>query len=1388
MDTLPGGIANATPATSNAAGRSVKYAPPQESSVQHMGEDAVILSGVLETLGCSFEHMTLKEAVVTALVSIHSTAKSAGGHSNNSSSSRRRDHHLSPRDFLDLIRHFSALEKEKRSLVEDHQVHLGKGLQKLNETQDQVGKMRAQMVRHEDTLQRKEIEANAKLVQMIDGQSEAEASKTIAEALTSQLREQNVIISERKEAAEKELSNAEPALRSAKESVSNIRKAQLDEIRALTRPPEKIQLTLEMVAIMIGEHDLTWSELRKVIRKDDFIYTVVNFDPTRLDARAVSRVKSEYLYNPDRYMDYDSVDRASKACGPLFQWAQSQIFYAEILARIQPLRDEVAGLTLKSMDLEKQQIRASAQVAELQLSITTYKSEYASCVRETESIRTELDLVQKKVRRAEALLASLLQEQERWLAASSSGNQQMTTLIGDALLGAAFLTYAGAFDYRGRKHFSTQWTTTLQRLNIPIQNTEFDPVAYLSTPHQQTNWRNLGLPQDELATQNAILLNRFQRYPLVIDPSGQATSFINAQSAQNGRKIAEVSVLEKTFLKTLSSCIRFGTVLILQDAESVDSILHPVLNREYQRISGRTLIRLGSENVDYSPQFTLVLVSRQPNPHFTPDLCSRVSIVNFGVTPASLEAQALGAILRAEKPEVQERRTELLTLMAVQAAKLRDLEDMLLHKISKAQGTILDDDSVVQALEGIKAEAQDLSQEAAKTEAVMLEVRNSACVYEPLAAAMAAVYLSLEALGRVFPLYQFTLSFFFELLQQVLDRTPRCSGTGIDEADSNRDLDHVTATATANNTTTTTRLVQLSNALYSTVCARVTASLCKADKLVLRVRLAQIALQYTSISSGSGSANIASLQELHFLWKDMCSGAAGAEAAAGRGAAADRARTITKYTHIFGSARAPLEPTCAERLLSVSALPAFASLLDSLEDGGNRPAWAAFIDSPCAELHVPLQVVESATISVTGSSRRVAIRQALLSALLVKVMRPDRLQHALEAFSTAVFGPVASAEWRSQSASVDLPALVTQHSHASSPVLICSGSGHDPSSRIEALAATIAAPTGTSNSSSSSNNSSSGSGVALLQVSMGSTEGFAEAERLLHQGAKLGQWVLLRNIHLCPSWLFHLEQSLHALQLSGSIHASFRLFLTSTLASVAVLPVSLVRMSEVVVVESASGIKANLQRFLAGIPSSRMQKGPVQRARLYGLLGWVHAVIQERSRYIPLGWTRYYDFSEVDAASGLDTIDSWIESVTPTQPSEELDPQTIPWRALQALLSSSVYGGRVDRPEDQQALHAIICRVFCQDSLLPNAALVTDPQTNVVLLTLPDGISPSEFATWVNGLPDVNPPTWLHLSQEAEQEMQIYAGNAMVARLAVLNGDGDGESASTPTPPARDFT
>ena len=49
-------------------------------------------------------------------------------------------------------------------------------------------------------------------------------------------------------------------------------------------------------------------------------------------------------------------------------------------------------------------------------------------------------------------------------------------------------------------------------------------------------------------------------------------------------KIQKTSFLDKSFMKTLASAVRFGTTLVVENVESIDPVLNPILNKEKESI------------------------------------------------------------------------------------------------------------------------------------------------------------------------------------------------------------------------------------------------------------------------------------------------------------------------------------------------------------------------------------------------------------------------------------------------------------------------------------------------------------------------------------------------------------------------------------------------------------------------------------------------------------------------------------------------------------------------------------------------------------------------------------------------------------------------------------
>jgi dynein heavy chain len=48
-------------------------------------------------------------------------------------------------------------------------------------------------------------------------------------------------------------------------------------------------------------------------------------------------------------------------------------------------------------------------------------------------------------------------------------------------------------------------------------------------------------------------------------------------------------------------------------------------------------IRLGDKTVDFDDGFSFAMTSKMPNPHYVPEVCIKVTLINFTVTFEGLE-------------------------------------------------------------------------------------------------------------------------------------------------------------------------------------------------------------------------------------------------------------------------------------------------------------------------------------------------------------------------------------------------------------------------------------------------------------------------------------------------------------------------------------------------------------------------------------------------------------------------------------------------------------------------------------------------------------------------------------------------------------------------------
>ncbi|PHH90699.1 hypothetical protein CDD83_2886 [Cordyceps sp. RAO-2017] len=716
-----------------------------------------------------------REAVVNAMVHIHYSLRR---YNERLQRQQKRTTFLTPRHFLDFVGQYVRLYNEKREDLEEQQRHLNVGLEKLRDTVDKVRDLRASLAEKKTRLEQKDAEANEKLQRMVADQREAEQRKNTSLEIQAALERQEAEVATRRRVVLEDLARAEPAVEEAKASVSNIKRQHLTEVRSMGNPPQGVRLALDAVCTLLGHRINDWKAVQAVVRRDDFIASIIMFDNARQMTRPLRvKMRNDFLSNPE--FTFEKVNRASKACGPLVQWVAAQVNYSDILDRVGPLKDEVAQLEEQALQTKAEARAVEGNIAALEASIDTYKTEYAALISETQAIKAEMATVQFKVDRSVRLLDSLSSERTRWEEGSRSFETQIGTLVGDVLVAAAFLAYSGLYDQTFRKSMMDDWCHQLHLSGIEYKSP--NPVTeYLSSADERLGWQENTLPVDDLCTENAIILRRFNRYPLIIDPSGRVTEFLQRECRD--RRLTVTSFLDDTFTKQLESSLRFGNPILIQDAEHLDPILNHVLNKEYQRTGGRVLIQLGRQEIDFSPSFRLYLSTRDPSAQFAPDICSRTTFVNFTVTKSSLQTQSLNDVLKSERPDVDERRTNLIKLQGEFKVHLRQLEKQLLQALNESRGNILDDDNVIETLETLKTEAADISAKMGRTEGVMAEVEEITRQYGVIANSCSAVFAVLDQLHFLNHFYQFSLQYFLDIFRAVLDpgRNERLAAAGGD--------------------------------------------------------------------------------------------------------------------------------------------------------------------------------------------------------------------------------------------------------------------------------------------------------------------------------------------------------------------------------------------------------------------------------------------------------------------------------------------------------------------------------------------------------------------------------------------------------------------------------
>jgi len=317
----------------------------------------------------------------------------------------KKFNYITPRDYHDFIKHFIELGREKNEELNEEQVHINKGLQKIIETEETVNKMKLSLGAKEEDLEIQQLQNKKSFEQIMADTTSTEKRKEIAKVSKIEIEKLQEEVKARTLVVRKQLDEAIPRMEEAAKNVDNIPNKLISDLLALKKPSEKIVPPLMLLANVFKKtaKKYEWADVTKIMREEGFLKTIKSTKGDDLPKNCTEFIKTNI--KPEHGWDLASITKASGPVGMMANWLECMVEYSGIVNNVQPLQDEVNALNEKKNEVERDYQKIMDEIVALEKNIETLKKNYEKSLVLSNQLVRELEEVKNKVDRSEKLLS-----------------------------------------------------------------------------------------------------------------------------------------------------------------------------------------------------------------------------------------------------------------------------------------------------------------------------------------------------------------------------------------------------------------------------------------------------------------------------------------------------------------------------------------------------------------------------------------------------------------------------------------------------------------------------------------------------------------------------------------------------------------------------------------------------------------------------------------------------------------------------------------------------------------------------------------------------------------------------------------------------------------------
>ena len=344
-------------------------------------------------------------------------------------------------------------------------------------------------------------------------------------------------------------------------------------------------------------------------------------------------------------------------------------------------------------------------------------------------------------------------------------------VVGDVFLASCGIGYFGVFNREYRVKLMTYWHGLLQIYAIktqPIEDILSKGLFNLISSEEIVleNWKNCGLPNDMQSIDNALIMDQImaKKWPLLIDPQNQASNFIKKLE----KKLKVVRPTQFGLIHIFESALHDGDVILLDGVgEKLDPTLQPIIEKQFITLpNGQQQVNLGGEQpIDIHPDFKLYITTKLQNPKYSPETHAKLQIINFSISVDALESQILSEVMQLEYPQLEQTRVELAKDASDNKKQLLELADQILYNLSSFQGSVLDNEPLIQVLNESKKVSTIIKQKEVESKATREEIARYYTLYNPIGVRAVLIYFLISDMSMVEQMYLFSLGYYKQLVQ-----------------------------------------------------------------------------------------------------------------------------------------------------------------------------------------------------------------------------------------------------------------------------------------------------------------------------------------------------------------------------------------------------------------------------------------------------------------------------------------------------------------------------------------------------------------------------------------------------------------------------------------------